>query len=100
MTRQEILDLYFIEARSKLIEVAAFLDRVERGSGEADFRWDAIGQALQALGSTGTDRARQVLLALSDPTVEPIATAPEKGAVGAYKGSMVDGLRRSLLERR
>jgi hypothetical protein len=85
MTRQEILDLYFIEARSKLIEVAAFLDRVERGSGEADFRWDAIRQALQALGSTGADRARQVLLALSDPTVEPIAAAPGKGAVGAFK---------------
>ena len=85
MTRKEILDLYFVEARSKLIEVAAFLDRVERGSGDADFRWDAIRQALRALESTGTDRARQVLLALSDPTVEPIAAAPGKGALGAFE---------------
>jgi len=86
MTRKEILDLYFVEARSKLIEVAAFLDRVDRGSGEADFRRDALQQALRALETTGPDRARQVLLALSDPTVEPIAAAPGKGAVGAYGG--------------
>ena len=85
MTRQDILDLYFIEARSKLIELAAFLDRVERGPGEADFRWDAMRQALRALEATDADRARQVLLALSDPTLEPIAAAPGKGAVGAYK---------------
>jgi hypothetical protein len=84
MTRQDILDLYFIQARSKLIEVAAFLDRVERGSGEADFRWDAIRQALRALETTGADRARQVLLVLSDPTVEPIAAASGQGAVGAF----------------
>jgi hypothetical protein len=86
MTRNEILDLYFIEARSKLIEVAAFLDRVERGSGAADFRWDAIRQALGELEKSGPDRARRVLLALSDPTVEPIAAAPGKGAAGAYQG--------------
>lgn len=86
MTQKEILDLYFVEARSKLIEVAAFLDRVDRASGEADFRRDALRQALRALETAGPDRARQVLLALSDPTVEPIAAAPGKGAVGAYGG--------------
>ncbi len=84
MTRVQILDLYFIEARSKLVELAAFMDRVERGSGAADFRWDAIRQAVRELGSTGGDRARQVLLALSDPTIEPIAAAPGKGAMGAW----------------
>ncbi len=87
MTRQDILDLYFIEARSKLIELAAFLDRVERGTGEADFRWNAMRQALRALEATDADRARQVLLALSDPTLEPIAAAPGKGAVGAPNSS-------------
>ena len=28
MTRQQILDLYFMDARAKLIDLAAFLDRV------------------------------------------------------------------------
>lgn len=88
MTRQQILDLYFMEARSKLIDLAAFLDRVERAEGEADFRLEALQQALRHLEAPGTDRARQVLLALSDPTSHPIPTAPAKGAVGAWKGSV------------
>jgi hypothetical protein len=31
-------------------------------------------------------RAKSVLMSLSDPTVEPIAKAPGKGAVGAWPG--------------
>ncbi len=38
MTRDEALNLYFLDARSKLIDIAAFLDRVERSPGEDDFR--------------------------------------------------------------
>jgi hypothetical protein len=85
MTRQEILDLHFIEARSRLVELAAFLDRVERGTGPTDFRWAALTKALKALEQTGTDRARQVLISLSDPTIEPVPAASEKGATGAYR---------------
>ena len=33
MDRSRITDLYFAEARSKLIDLAAFLDRVERSEG-------------------------------------------------------------------
>ena len=36
MTRQQVLDLYFMDARFRLIELAAFLDRVERAEGQAD----------------------------------------------------------------
>ena len=86
MTRQLILDLYFIEARSKLIEMAAFLDRLERGSGDADFRAAALRNAIRLLDTPGADHARQVLVALSDPTADPVALAPGKGAVGAFKG--------------
>jgi len=38
MTRDQALELYFLDARSKLIDLAAFLDRVERCPGEDDFR--------------------------------------------------------------
>jgi hypothetical protein len=86
MTRQELLDLYFMDARSKLIDVAAFLDRLDRGEGHADFRLDAFREALKALSSSETGRARQVLLTFRDPTVEPIPKAPGKGAVGAWPG--------------
>jgi hypothetical protein len=85
MTRLALLDLYFMDARSKLLDLAAFFDRVDRGSGEADFRLAALREALQALDRPTPDRARAVLLAFSDPTSEPIAAAPGKGATGAYQ---------------
>ena len=87
MTRQQVLDLYFMDARCKLIEIAAFLDRVERGTGEADFRLTAFRTALQHLHDGETSRAESVLKSLSDPTLEPIPQAHGKGAVGAWPGA-------------
>jgi hypothetical protein len=87
MTRQQILDLYFMDARSKLIDLAAFLDRVDRGEGEADFRLAAFRTALEELRKNEPVRARSVLDSLSDPTLEPIAQASGKGAVGAWPGA-------------
>ena len=84
MTRQQVLDLYFMDARFKLIEVAAFLDRVDRAEGQADFRLDAFRNALRELDGNQPKRANQVLLALSDPTTTPIEKAPGKGAIGAW----------------
>jgi hypothetical protein len=86
MTRQQVLDLYFMENRAKLIDLAAFLDRVDRASGDADFRLEAFKQAMTHLGDGRPDRAKNVLLSLSDPTTEPIEKAPGKGAVGAWPG--------------
>ena len=86
MTRQHVLDLYFMEARAKLIDIAAFLDRVERSEGDADFRLNAFVTALKELSSTKARRARNVLLSLSDPTTEPIPAATTKAACGAWPG--------------
>ena len=87
MTRQQVLDLYFMDARARLIDIAAFLDRMERSSGDADFRLAAYEKALREIQTSGADRARRVLLALSDPTTEPIPVAPGKGACGAWPGT-------------
>jgi hypothetical protein len=84
MTRQQVLDLYFLKARFQLVELAAFLDRVDRADGEADFRLDAFHRALLELDGDRPERANRVLLALSDPTAEPIEKAPGKSAMGAY----------------
>ena len=86
MTRQQVLDLYYMDARSKLIDIAAFLDRVDRSDGEPDFRLEAFRKALTELQLGEPVRARSVLMSLSDPTLEPIAKAPGKGAVGAWPG--------------
>lgn len=87
MTRQQILDLYFMDARFRLIELAAFLDRVDRSPGEDDFRIKAFRQALSDLSKGNPERAKQVLLTFSDPTTEPIAAATTKAACGAWPGS-------------
>jgi len=86
MTRQQVLDLYFMEARAKLIDLAAFMDRVERASGPEDFRMAAFRKALAELGKE-SQNARRVLLSLSDPTTEPIAAATTKAAAGAWPES-------------
>lgn len=87
MTRQQVLDLYFMDARSKLIDLAAFLDRVDRASGPGDFRLEALREALRHLSEGEPRRAESVLRTLSDPTAEPVAVAPGKGAVGAWPGA-------------
>jgi hypothetical protein len=86
MNRSELLDLYFLEARAQIIGLAAFLDRVNRAKGEADFRFHALKEGLAELQRDEAECARRVLVSLSDPTTEPIEAAPSKGAVGAWPG--------------
>ena len=82
-TKRELLDLHFMDARCKLIDLAAFLDRIERHPGEADFRFDALVKALPLLLSENPGRAKAVLEALSDPSSDPIPAATIQGAFGA-----------------
>ena len=85
--RKNILDLYYLDARARLIDIAAFIDRVDRADGETDFRYDAFREALKALENGQPDRAEKVLLAFSDPTEEPIPEATTKAACGAWRGA-------------
>lgn len=82
-TKQELLDLQFIAVRHQLVDVAAFLDRLDRHPGPPDFRLEAMKAALPILLSDRPDRARAVLEAFSDPTTEPIPMAAFQGAFGA-----------------
>ncbi len=84
MTKAEILDLYFADARSKLIDLAAFLDRIERSAGEHDSRVRSFRAALSHLLGGEAEKAKAVLLTLSDPTTEPVAVPTTKGATGAW----------------
>lgn len=82
-SKKELLDLQFIEARSKLIDLAAFLDRIDRHPGEVDYRHDALKAALPILLSERPDRARAVLEALSDHSTDVLPSASFQGAFGA-----------------
>jgi len=84
MTKLQVLDLYFMDARSKLIDLSAFMDRVQRADGPEDFRLAAFRTALKALHGDKPERAKSVLLSLSDPTPDPIPAATTKAACGAY----------------
>ena len=86
MNREGITDLYFAEARSKLVDLAAFLDRIERSEGADDFRLKSLRAALKELSSSEPEKAKKILMLLSDPTTEPVAEAGEKSASGAWPG--------------
>jgi hypothetical protein len=65
MTRQltaaEALDRYFLEARSKLLDIAAILDRIDRGGALADDpRLEKIRLALAVLQNQADGRAEQI----------------------------------------
>ena len=66
MTKQQILDFYFLDARHKLVELAAFLDRMERADGEDDFRLESFRAALGELTREKKGKAKSVLLAFSE----------------------------------
>ncbi|MCH2143699.1 MAG: hypothetical protein MK082_00995 [Phycisphaerales bacterium] len=86
MDRAAVIDRYFLEHRAKLIDLAAFLDRVDRsGDGTVDdFRITAFRKAIEELLESGPGRARRVQEAFSDHSTEPIEQAPMKGALGAF----------------
>jgi hypothetical protein len=86
MNKQEILDLDFVEARHKLIDIGAFLDRVARADGDLDFRMEAFRRALAETCKEEPHTAERILLTFSDPTREPIAAATTQGASGAWPG--------------
>ena len=76
----------FVDARGKLIEVAAFLDRAERRGRAEDYRVRALQAALGRLTKpdAAAERAGSVLRALSDPTTKPSAQAGAPAA-GAWR---------------
>ncbi|MFZ9692368.1 MAG: hypothetical protein ACO3EP_10035 [Phycisphaerales bacterium] len=90
--RESVIDRYFLEHRAKVLDVAAFLDRVDRAAAAGDstaledFRLRSLRAAIAVLLDGEPDRARRILELLSDPSTEPIAKAPMKGAKGAWEG--------------
>ena len=76
MSRQQVSDLYFMEARSKVIDIAAFLDRMDRGTGAEDFRVQSLRKTLKVLLSDRSDRAAEVLRSLLKSINDARAASP------------------------
>ncbi|NQU38555.1 MAG: hypothetical protein HQ523_01230 [Lentisphaerae bacterium] len=81
-----LIDHGFMASRAKLLDIAAFLDRIERSGQARDYRVDALCEAIKLLDQPGALRARRILEALSDPSQGPIPEAHTKDAAGAYQG--------------
>ena len=89
-SRSKIVDLYFMEHRAKLIDIAAFLVRLDRAGNEPaqdDFRIEAFRQALAIVSDDQAHRTKRILDLFSDHSTEPLASAAGmKGAFGTYPG--------------
>jgi hypothetical protein len=88
LTTRQIIDEYFIENRTRILELAAFLERLDRSADgadpRADFRVQAFDRALQILASSSPNKMEQIQLLFSDPTTEPRATLDTKSASGVW----------------
>jgi hypothetical protein len=86
LSPRELVDEYFIENRTKILEIAAFLDRLDRADptyAARDFRMRAFTEALAGLSRNG-NRLDQIQMLLSDPTTTPLDALDRKSALGAY----------------
>ena len=88
-TRDQVLNMYFLEHRAKLLDVAAFLDRLDRAKpmlDSVDFRQAAFNDAVRILTDGNIHRAARILSLLSDDSTElPQSAHGMKGASGAVK---------------
>lgn len=86
-SREEVINTYFMEHRAKLIDIAAYLDRLDRAqpsSDGQDFRDEAFRKAIEVLSDGETHRAKRILDLFSDHTTElPQSAHGMKGASGA-----------------
>ena len=86
LSPRELVDEYFIENRTKILEIAAFLDRLDRADptyAARDFRMKAFAEALAGL-SRPSDRVDYIQNLLSDPRETPLDALDRKSALGAY----------------
>jgi hypothetical protein len=91
---KQVMQEYFIENRTRILEIASFLDRLERASDAEspanDFRMIAMHRALTVLTSSDPDKIGQIQLIFSDPTTEPKQALDTKSALGAWNPRAVN----------
>jgi len=86
LTQRQLIDEYFMEHRTKVLDIAAFLDRLDRAAArnaEDDFRFVAFRETLRELTSDTPGRVERAQMILSDRTAEPLAELDRKAAYGA-----------------
>jgi hypothetical protein len=86
LSRGNLIDEFFMESRTKILDIAAFLDRLDRSvseDGRDDFRILAMRDAMQELNSQVPGRIERVLMIFSDQNIELLEELDRKAAYGA-----------------
>ncbi len=86
LSQQELIDSFFMENRTKILDIAAFLDRLDRSvdqNGSNDFRIAAFREAVRELSSGDPERVERVQMIFSDQNTELLAELDRKAAYGA-----------------
>lgn len=67
MNAKSVLDREFFEIRAKILELAASLDRMDRGEGDIgdDSRIELIQKAISIVSSNDSNRAEQIQMLFS-----------------------------------
>ncbi len=87
LSQRQLIDEYFMEHRTKILDLAAYLDRFDRSverNAQDDFRIVAFRQALEALCTPEPGRTKRVQMIFSDPTTELREELDRKSAFGAF----------------
>ena len=87
LTQRQLIDNFFMEHRTQIIDLAAYLDRLDRAierDAEDDFRYRAVREAMRVLSSNEPGRVERIQMALSDPSTEPLDTRDRQNALGAF----------------
>jgi hypothetical protein len=87
LTQRKLIAEYFMEHRVQVLELAAFLDRLDRAreiDADDDFRLRSIRAALDVLVDGDGDRVQRVQMIFSDPRSELLEELDTQSAKGAY----------------
>ncbi len=85
--KEFLAELYYMDARARVLDLAAFLDRLDRAEGQEDHRLRSLRAALLVLAETKPNRVARLLEAWSDPTSEPVTKADNQRATGSWPGA-------------
>ncbi len=88
LSQRQLIEAFFIEHRTKILDLAAFLDRLDRSvdkNAEDDFRFLALREALNELRSDGPGRVQRVQMILSDQNTTLLEERDQQSAFGAAR---------------
>lgn len=86
LSQQQLIDDFFMEHRTKILDIAAFLDRLDRSidqNANDDFRIVAFRDAVRELSSREPERVERVQMIFSDRNTELLDELDRKAAYGA-----------------